>query len=129
MGPVRFTSSVRLPVFVGDVADGAAEPDAGVRHEHVEPTERRDGGGDRLGDVGRVGGVTRDRETLHLRCHRLDGLRTPARHHHGCPFARKQPGGRRADPGPAAADERHLAVEPHPCPLVPCLSFRPASRR
>ena len=103
-----------LPLLVVHVTDERFDAEPGARHDHIEASEGRDGGGDGLGRVRRVAGVPGDRHALDLVRHGRDRFRTPAGDDHLRALAGEQAGGRRSDARSTTGDERHLVLEPHP---------------
>src|SRR6185503_2987464 len=90
-----------------------AEPEPGVRDHDIQPSERVDRGRDRLAHVVVVRRVPGDDATTCLGGDLLERFGAAARDDHVRTLAREPPSGGRTDPGPAAAHDRHLALEPH----------------
>jgi hypothetical protein len=101
------------PYVVRHIAGRAAEPDARIRDHDIDATEGPQGLVDGRVRMGRVARIARHGEASDLSREGLDRFRTTTRHRDPRPLGCETPGDRGADAGAAAADDRHLALEPH----------------
>ena len=96
----------RLQILPFSIGDGAAVSDAGVRHQHIQPTESINALFYRRFQVIRAPHIAGYRQevavwagqALDLRCQRIQAISPPRQSADLIAFTRKSEGGRPADP-------------------------------